>query len=55
MNYFFMYHSIDHINRVKIDIGIDHVGIGADFDGVSEYLINSLKWRILIFKILKSI
>ena len=26
----------DHIEHIKNLIGVDHVGIGGDFDGISE-------------------
>ena len=30
-------HVIDHINYVNKLIGPDHIGLGADYDGVEEY------------------
>ena len=33
----------DHIDRVKQLVGIDHVGIGSDFDGVGDSLPRGLK------------
>ena len=33
----------DHIDRVKQLVGIDHVGIGSDFDGVGDSLPTGLK------------
>jgi membrane dipeptidase len=29
----------DHIERVRRVAGVDHVGIGADFDGISENVV----------------
>ena len=33
---FNMSYFLEHIDYVKNKIGIDHVGIGGDFDGVDE-------------------
>ena len=33
----------DHIDRVKNLVGVDHVGIGSDYDGVGDTLPNGLK------------
>jgi membrane dipeptidase len=47
----------DHIDHVKSLIGIDHVGIGSDFDGVGDSLPVGLKdvsqYPNLIFELLK--
>ena len=34
---------VDHIDRVVELVGIDHVGIGSDYDGVGDTLPNGLK------------
>ena len=34
---------VDHIDRVVSLVGIDHVGIGSDYDGVGDTLPNNLK------------
>jgi len=34
---------VDHIDRVVELVGIDHVGIGSDYDGVGDTLPNNLK------------
>lgn len=28
--------KIEHINYVKNLIGVDHIGLGSDYDGVTE-------------------
>ncbi len=28
---------VEHLNYVKNSIGVDHVGIGSDYDGVDTY------------------
>ena len=33
----------DHIDRIKQRVGIDHVGLGSDFDGVGDSLPVGLK------------
>ena len=33
----------DHIDRVKNLVGVDHVGIGSDYDGVGDTLPSNLK------------
>jgi membrane dipeptidase len=47
----------DHIDHVKALVGIDHVGIGSDFDGVGDSLPEGLKdvsmYPNLIFVLLK--
>jgi membrane dipeptidase len=47
----------DHIDHVKALVGIDHVGIGSDFDGVGDSLPEGLKdvsrYPNLIFALLK--
>ena len=34
---------VDHIDRVVNLVGIDHVGIGSDYDGVGDTLPSNLK------------
>ena len=34
---------IQHINHVRDLVGIDHVGIGSDYDGVGDSLPDGLK------------
>ena len=34
---------VDHIDRVVALVGIEHVGIGSDYDGVGDTLPNGLK------------
>ena len=34
---------LDHVDHVKVLVGIDHVGIGSDFDGVGDSLPKDLK------------
>ena len=38
MKYFFNYVFLtsDHIEHIKLVTGVDHVGIGSDFDGVGK-------------------
>jgi len=47
----------DHIDHVKKLVGVDHVGIGSDFDGVGDSLPDGLKdvsmYPNLIFELLK--
>jgi len=47
----------DHIDRVVQLVGIDHVGIGSDFDGVGDSLPTDLKsvadYPTLVYKLLK--
>jgi membrane dipeptidase len=47
----------DHIDHVVSLAGIDHVGLGSDFDGVGDSLPNGLKdvsmYPNLIFELLK--
>jgi len=47
----------DHIDHVRSLVGIDHVGIGSDFDGVGDSLPTGLKdvsmYPNLIFELLK--
>lgn len=47
----------DHIDHVVALVGIDHVGIGSDFDGVGDSLPNGLKdvsgYPNLIYELLK--
>ena len=47
----------DHIDRVAELVGIDHVGIGSDFDGVGDSLPTDLKsvadYPTLVYKLLK--
>lgn len=47
----------DHIDRVKMLAGIDHVGIGSDYDGVGDSLPTGLKdvsqYPNLIYELLK--
>jgi membrane dipeptidase len=48
---------VDHIDHVVNLVGIDHVGIGSDFDGVGDSLPNGLKdvsgYPNLIYELLK--
>ena len=30
----------DHIEHIKLVAGVDHVGIGSDFDGIGRYVAN---------------
>ena len=50
-------HVADHIDHVKKLVGIDHVGIGSDFDGVGDSLPEGLKdvsmYPNLIYVLLK--
>jgi microsomal dipeptidase-like Zn-dependent dipeptidase len=32
-----MLSCLDHIDHLKLVAGVDHVGIGSDFDGTSMY------------------
>ena len=47
----------DHIDHVKNLIGIDHIGLGSDFDGLGDSLPEGLKdvsgYPNLIFVLLK--
>ena len=44
---------LDHIEYVRKFIGIDHVGIGGDYDGVSEYsTIFFSKKKLLYFSLI---
>ena len=49
--------AADHIDHVKALAGIDHVGIGSDFDGVGDSLPTGLKdvsmYPNLIYELLK--
>ena len=35
INLFFHTHA-DHIEHIKLAAGVDHVGIGSDFDGIDK-------------------
>ena len=43
----FLFFSTEHINHIRKVAGVDHIGIGADFNGVSKYVLHSctlLNW-----------
>jgi membrane dipeptidase len=43
MPYASVEHVADHIDRVKQLVGVDHIGLGSDFDGVGDSLPVGLK------------
>lgn len=34
--YFFFFHFLAHINHIRDLIGVDHIGLGGDFNGVES-------------------
>ena len=46
---------LDHIDHIKTVAGIDHVGLGSDYDGVPRYsahgLENLIKLQINLFRL----
>lgn len=37
--YFNVIHDTGHLEHIRAEIGADHIGLGADYDGVSALVI----------------